>query len=90
MTPTQADIIRLHDRGQHADAIHAAVGGSLTYVYATLREHRPKRERKPRGRTSPKHDQVKALHGIKTKPGEIARLLGVSRAYVHRILAEAG
>lgn len=89
MTPTQADIVRLHDKGQHPDAIHAGVGGSLTYVYATLREYRPKRKRKPRRRTSAKPDQVKALHKIDTAASEIARLLDVTPAYVYRILAEA-
>ncbi len=48
LNATESAIVKRCDRGEHPDAIAEAEGVTLGYVYQILREHRPKRARKPR------------------------------------------
>lgn len=89
MTPTVEKIVARSDKGHAPGAIAEALGVSLTHVYNALREHRPKRERAARPCTSVVRKQIWALHKKENGAATIAGLLGVSRQYVYRILAEA-
>lgn len=88
MTDTVA-ILELADAGHTPGAIAAALNLTTGRVYATLRAHRPDRVRSPRTRTSEKPGQVLFLAAQGVRPGRIAVLLGISRAYVYRVLAES-
>lgn len=55
-------------------------------VYAVLRAHRPDRSRAPRRRTSVIPAQARALAKEGMTMARVAALLGVSRAYAHRLL----
>ncbi len=57
-------------------------------IYALLRQHRPNRPRHPRRRTSELPAQVRGLTAKGIGPARIAALLGVTRQYVYKILAE--
>jgi DNA invertase Pin-like site-specific DNA recombinase len=81
-------IIALSDKGKFPAEIAAALDIPAGRVYHVLRAERPKRERKPRERTSNKRPKVLALHDKGIKPARIAFVLRVSRAYVYRILSE--
>jgi uncharacterized protein (DUF433 family) len=82
-------ILALCDAGHTPAQIAAAVpSATLAQIYAILRAERPSRKRAPRRRTSAIPAQVVALDAAGVKVARIAGLLGCSRAYVHRILAE--
>lgn len=89
MSPTAEKIVARSDKGHTPADIVDALGVSLTLVYKTLREHRPKRERAPRPCTSIVRKQIFALHRKGEGPATIAGVLDVSRQYVYKILAEA-
>jgi hypothetical protein len=83
-------IIALSDKGKFPAEIAAALDIPAGRVYHVLREERPKRERKPRERTSNKRPKVLELHRQGNQAGaNCLRAAGVSRAYVYRILGEA-
>lgn len=87
MTPLASDIVARSDAGEHPDQIAATLPGcTLGYVYTVLREYRPRRKRKPRRCTSDIPDKVRALDGAGIKQARIAFLLGITRAYVSKIL----
>ena len=88
MTPPLPTILTLSDNGHTPAAISAALAIPPGKVYATLRRERPGRKRAPRTRTSLIPKRVVALSAAGVKAGRIAELLGVSDAYVYRILAE--
>ena len=81
-------ILTLADAGVSPAAIALEVPCSLGHVYGVLREHRPARARAKRTRTSEVPAKVAGLHGQGIAPSRIAFLLGVSKAYVYRILQE--
>lgn len=85
----EAAILQRHDAGELVAAIATAESCSQGYVYGVLREHRPKRKRKPRKCTSDKPAQIRGLAAT-MKPPRIAVVLGISEAYVYRVLSEAG
>lgn len=85
---TLDQILTRHDKGQFVPMIAKALDVSPGYVYGVLREHRPKRARKPRTRTSEKRTLVLGLHAQKIPVGRIAFLAQCSRAYVYRIVDE--
>jgi len=89
ITDRLPEILERADRGDPVETIAADVGLSLGYIYGILRRERPKRERKPRERTSQMPAAVLGLYKRGIKPARIAALKGVSRAYVYRILTEA-
>lgn len=79
-------------QGKHAPDIAAALGVSLSKVYTVLRcarrGNRLKWHRKPRTRTSELRPQVIDLNRRGWSASCIAKELGISRAYVYRIIAE--
>jgi len=87
MTTVLETILRMADAGESVDIIATAVGLKPGRVYMLLREHRPERRRKRR-RTSDIPRQVLILHSTGIKPRRIAFLLGVTRAYIYRVLGE--
>lgn len=91
MTPSLAQyVLTLCDRGLTPAAIQGEMPGvPMGEVYAILRQQRPDRARAPRPRTSDVPAAVLQLRAGGIRVGCIATLLGVSRAYVHRIIAEA-
>ena len=86
MTPDS--ILALHDAGNTPAAIASSLGISLSSVYTVLRAHRPDRKRAPRARTSPLPAQIRGLVASGIKQRRVAYLLGVSPAYVYRILQQ--
>lgn len=54
-------------------------------VYAVLRKFRPDRTRAPRLRTSAIPAQALALAKAGMSAGRVASVLGISRAYAHRL-----
>lgn len=90
LNSTQATILKRHDSGADAARIAGALGVSLSYVYSTLREHRPNRKRKAHPKRSDKPALVVGMFDQEHKPARIAVVLGLSRAYVYRVLGEAG
>jgi hypothetical protein len=82
-------ILAAADAGTPVADIAAANKLSAGRVYSILREHRPDRARKARRTTS---DIPRKVRGLKAKgmaPTRVAFLLGVTPAYVYRILSEA-
>lgn len=88
MTLPTDQILALNDAGHTPASIAATLGLALGPVYAVLRAERPKRPRAPRTRTSAIPPKVLGLHRAGVGAGRIAALLKISRAYVHRIVAE--
>jgi predicted transcriptional regulator len=86
MTTTLDKILKRHDKGESVATIADALSVSPGWVYALLREHRPKRERKARRTTSDFPRMIAGLHKQGLKPARIAVALGISRAYVYRHL----
>jgi hypothetical protein len=89
MTTTDK-ILKRHDKGEHVAEIAAALDVTAGYVYGILREHRPKRRRKPRRSTSDNPRMIAGLFKQDIPPGRIAVVLGVSRAFVYAELARQG
>jgi hypothetical protein len=87
MNPTQSAILKRHDARQDAATIAAALSVSLSYVYSTLREHRPNRKRKSHPKRSDLPRMITGLHDQGIAQSRIAVVLGVSRQYVSRVLA---
>jgi hypothetical protein len=85
-----ARITEMSDNGHTPAAISLATGIPAGRVYAVLRRERPNRARAPRRPTSPLPARVLALHGAGLRAGRIAELCGCSKAYIYRILKEAG
>lgn len=81
------------DKGEYPDDIAEAEGVTLGYVYQILREHRPKRARKPREKTSTARAAILFYAMVeKLPPHEIvAKMAGkCSRQLIYRILSESG
>jgi hypothetical protein len=80
------------DRGERLDALKAATGLRESRVYGLIRKYRPDRPRQSRRPTSDKPAAVRGLaaepHNI--PPTRIAFLLGVTPAYVYKILGPRG
>ena len=90
-TSTRKQVLALHDKGESAKQIAAALGiKSISYVYGILRVDRPKRSRKVREKTSELRGMVLGLAAQGIEPARIAFLLqrSCARQYVYRILAE--
>jgi hypothetical protein len=85
---TLDQILSWNDKGQHVATIAKALDVSPGYVYGVLREHRPKRARKPRTRTSTTRVLVLGLHKQGIAPRRIAFLAQCTPAYVYRLLDE--
>lgn len=81
-------ILTAADRNTPVADIAATVELTPGRVYAILRRERPRRKRKERRRTSDKPAMIRGMAGEGIKPARIALVLGVSRAYVYRILSE--
>lgn len=86
MTTTLEKILKRCDKGEPVATIAEALDLTPGYVYGVLREHRPKRARKPRKSTSDKPRMIKGLYSQGIAPTRIAVVLGVSRQYVHKVL----
>jgi hypothetical protein len=97
-SPLTTQILALSDAGRYPADIarsirwtdtdgSARTGASLTYVYRVLRTHRPDRPRAPRAATTDSARRIKGLASREIKRTRIAELCGVSRAYVHKVLA---
>lgn len=81
-------ICELSDAGYFLVQIAGSLGITKGRVYEVLREMRPNRARKPRQRVSLLPAQIKSLHSIGTSAPRIAQLLGVSHAYVYKVLQD--
>lgn len=80
------------DKGEYPEDIAAAEGVTLGYVYQILREHRPKRARKPREKTSAARAAILFYAMVeRLPPAEIvAKMKGkCSRQLVYRELKAA-
>jgi hypothetical protein len=83
-------ILALSDEGNTPAQIAAAIStAKLPQIYATLRAERPNRKRAPRPCTSAIPATVLGMKAAGIREPRIANLLGVSRAYVYRIVANA-
>ena len=83
-------ILTLCDRGVSPPDISRELPGvRLGAIYEILREKRKKRPRAPRARTSGVPARVLELRAGRMRVGLIAKEVGVSRQYVHRIIAES-
>lgn len=71
-----------------ASVVASALAVSINTVYAVLRRYRPDRKRKPRPRLSDKRRQILGLASCGYKAARVAELVGVSKAYVYRVLAD--
>jgi len=80
--------LALADAGATVPQLCAASGLKPTRVYALLREHRPGRPRKPRRRTSDVPMKIRGLVATGIKPTRVAFLLGITPAYVYKVLGE--
>lgn len=87
-TPLLPDILARADRGESAEAIAAASGLSVGYIYGILRRERPDLPRKRRAATSKVPATVRGMAATGIKAPRIAELLSIKRQYVYRILAE--
>lgn len=83
------DILSRADAGEHPDAIASGLGLSLSCVYTVLRKERPNRARKPRACTSDTPRIVRALVASGIEARRVAELLGITRAYVSKIMQGA-
>ncbi|WP_448043785.1 hypothetical protein [Bradyrhizobium liaoningense] len=90
LNPTQAAILKRFDRNPDAAAISDALGVSLSYVYATLRAHRPNRARKTHPKRSDEPRIIVGMFDRGHKPARIAVSRGLSRAYIYRVLGDHG
>ena len=88
MNPQHTAILAFYDICPDPAVVARALSLSLGTVYAVLRAHRPTRKRKARPRSSDKRQQILGLVARGHKPARVAELVGVSRAYVYRVLAE--
>lgn len=88
MTDTIKAILKRHDRGEAVAAISAAEDVGFGYVYSVLREHRPKRKRAPRTRTSQKRKLILGLLARNIKPPRVAFLAQCTPAYVYKLIEE--
>lgn len=80
-------ILARHDAGEKSvTKIAAAEGVSPGYVYGVLREHRPKRKRKPRERTSEKRRLILGLLAQDIPPPRAAFLADVTPSYVYQLI----
>ena len=85
MTTTDK-ILKRHDKGEDVATIAKALGVSAGYVYSALREHRPRRARKPRATTSDIPRMIRGMADQGIAQSRIAVVLGISRQYVSRVL----
>lgn len=86
---TLADILKRHDRGEPVVTISRALDVTPGWVYQILREHRPKRQRKPQTRVS---ETRRTIQGLAAQGIPAARIVFLmqekcSRQYVYRELA---
>jgi hypothetical protein len=93
MTPSHQTILAFYDALQDKDAsvVASALSISVGTVYAVLRRHRPTRQRKPRPVTSESADKRRQILGLVSRGHKVARvaeLVGVSRTYCYRVMAE--
>lgn len=91
MNPSHSQILAFYDVTPDAAAVASALSVSVGTVYAVLRHHRPDRLRKPRPRTSGSVDKRRLILGLVScghKVARVAELVGVSRTYVYRVIAD--
>lgn len=90
MSPPPPKLLTDADAGTPPAALAKRYELSLSRVYAILREHRPDRARSPRSRSSALPDRIREMRARlpDTTQSRIAELLGISRAYVSRVLSE--
>jgi hypothetical protein len=81
-------ILKRHDRGETVEQIRQAEGCGFGYVYAVLREHRPKRKRQPRTRTSEKRKLILGLLAGGIAAPRVAFLAECTPAYVYKLQQE--
>lgn len=88
--PTHLQILAFYDVLHEKDpaVVARALPCSLGTVYAVLRHHRPGRKRKARPVKSGKKVQILGLVALGHKVARVAELVGCSRAYCYRVLAE--
>jgi hypothetical protein len=68
--------------------IAAAEGCGFGYVYSVLREHRPKRPRQPRTRTSEKRKLILGLLATGFAARQVAKMTKCSPAYVYALIKQ--
>jgi hypothetical protein len=89
MNPARTQsILKRHDHGDSVSTIAAAESVSFGYVYSTLRQHRPKRPRQRRTRTSEKRKLILGLLAGGIAAPRVAFLASVTPAYVYRLQSE--
>jgi hypothetical protein len=94
MTPLSerhSQILAFYDITPDASVVASALSLSVGTVYAVLRHHRPDRKRKPRPvlqKSADKRRQILGLVSRGHKVTRVAELVGCSRTYVYRVLAE--
>jgi CRP-like cAMP-binding protein len=88
---TREQVLILHDDGTTAPQIAEALGVTPGYVFGILRDERPNRPHGNRGRRKSELRVAIRFHSTveQMAPARIAEKLGVSRAYVYRILGES-
>lgn len=87
MKPLVEAILKQHDDGERNVAVIAtAQDVSIGYVYSTLREYRPDRQRKPRTRTSERRRFILGLLAQEIAPRRAAFLAEVSPSYVYQLI----
>lgn len=86
MNDRLSQILSLADAGETVAAICIQTGLRPSRVYQLLRLHRPHRKRKRQPPPDSKVPVIRGLDGAGVPPKRIAALLGVSRAYVYRVL----
>lgn len=87
---TRAAILARHDKGESVATISRALSVTPGYVFGILRDERPDRPHGNRGRRKSELRVAIRFHSTveQMAPARIAEKLGVSRAYVYRILSE--
>lgn len=88
MNSLASKILARHDAKQSVQQIATTCQVSFGYVYGILREHRPKRARQPRTRTSEKRKLILGLLAGGIKAPRVAFLASCSAAYVYRLASE--
>lgn len=81
-------IVQLAKNAYPSD-IAADTGYTVSWICKVLKRANKSRARKPRGQTSAIRPWILWLGAGGMKPSQIAKSLGVSRAYVYKILSDA-
>lgn len=86
---TLTQILQAADVGSRPEDIAVAIGINLSKVYYVLRVHRPERPRaQHRHKFNKTRFAIEGMLGQGYLPGRVAKVLGVSRAYVYRVKGE--